>query len=253
MCLFFKIFLTIILFRTLNIYKLSKLVDFFHLSKEPIKMKELKDLSIKEKIGQLFIIRVRGKELSDETIKMIREYKIGNFIIFANNYQNLIQISKLINDIYKKVLASIGIIPFIAIDQEGGNTARIKDKSTYYPGPMTISATKLSNAKEIGHMMGKHLISLGININFAPLLDINNNPENPVINIRSFSDQINIVSKYGIEMIKSIQEEGIIATAKHFPGHGDTEIDSHFGLPILNFDKERIYNMELKPFKEAIN
>ena len=253
MILFFKIFLTIILFRTLNIYRLSKLVEFFHLSQDPFKMKDLKDLSLQEKIGQLFIIRVKGLELTDETKKMIREDKIGNFVIFANNYQNITQISKLIDDIYQEVISSTGIMPFIAIDQEGGNTVRIKDKSTYYPGPMTISATELSNAKEIGHMMGKHLISLGININFAPLLDINNNPENPVINTRSFSDQIDIVNKYGLEMIKAMQEEGIIASGKHFPGHGDTEVDSHLGLPILNFDKKRIYSMELKPFKEAIN
>ena len=118
---------------------------------------------------------------------------------------------------------------------------------------MTISSTKLTNAKKIGHMMGKNLISLGINMNFSPLLDINSNPNNPIINIRSFSDKINIVSKYGIEMIKGMQEEGIIATAKHFPGHGDTQIDSHLDLPILKFDKKRIYNFELKPFKKAIN
>ena len=140
-------------------------------------------------------------------------------------------------------------MPFISIDQEGGNTVRIKDKTTFYPGHMTISATKLENAKIIGHMMGQHLISLGINMNFAPLLD----PKNPIIGIRSFSDRPEIVSKYGIEMIKGMQEEGIIATAKHFPGHGDTEIDSHLGLPVVPFDKKRLYNMELRPFKDAIN
>ena len=143
-------------------------------------------------------------------------------------------------------------MPFISIDQEGGNTVRIKDKSTYYPGPMTISATKLSNAKKISLMMGKNLISLGINMNFFPLLDININQNNPIINIRSFSDKTNIVSKYGIQMIKGMQKEGIISTAKHFPGHGNTEIDSHLGLPILNIKKEMLFNREMKPFKEAI-
>ena len=101
--------------------------------------------------------------------------------------------------------------------------------------------------------MGKHLIALGINTNFAPSLDINNNPNNPIIGIRSFSDKPEIVTKYGIEMIKGMQGEGLIAGPKHFPGHGDTEIDSHLGLPILNFSKKRLYNLELKPFKEAIN
>ena len=127
------------------------------------------------------------------------------------------------------------------------------DKSTFYPGPMSLSATKLSNSNEVGHMMGKHLMALGINMNFAPLLDINNNPKNPIIGIRSFSDKPEIVSKYGIELIKGMQDEGIIATAKHFPGHGDVEMDSHLGLPVLPFDKKRLYDMELKPFKEAID
>ena len=184
---------------------------------------------------------------------MIREYKFGNFILFSSNTLNVSQLSKLTHDIYEEVISTIGIIPFITIDQEGGNTVRIKDKTTYYSGPMTISATKLSNAKEIGHMMGKHLIALGINTNFAPSLDINNNPNNPIIGIRSFSDKPEIVTKYGIEIIKGMQEEGLIVGPKHFPGHGDTDIDSHLSLPILNISKKRLYNFELKPFKEAIN
>ena len=90
-------------------------------------------------------------------------------------------------------------------------------------------------------------------MNFAPVLDINNNPKNPIIGIRSFSDKPEVVSKYGIQIIKAMQSEGVIATGKHFPGHGDVEMDSHLGLPVLPFDKERLYNMELKPFIEAIN
>ena len=118
---------------------------------------------------------------------------------------------------------------------------------------MTLSATNnYSNVQKIGDMMGKHLMALGINMNLAPILDVNNNPKNPVIGIRSFSDNVDVVIKYGIELIKDMQKEGIIATAKHFPGHGDTETDSHLGLSILPFDKNRLYNIELKPFKEAI-
>ena len=216
-------------------------------------MKNIKYLTLKEKIGQLFIIPINGCELTDKTRVMIRDYKIGNFILFSQNFKDLQQLSKLTHDIHKEVISTIGIMPFISIDQEGGNKLIIKDELTYYPGMMTLSATNLKNTKEIGHMIGQQLIALGININFAPVLDINNNPKNPVIGIRSFSDKPEIVSKYGIEMIKGMQEEGLIATGKHFPGHGDTDIDSHYGLPILNFDKKRLYNMELKPFKEAID
>ena len=174
--------------------------------------------------------------------------------LFLRNIENKEQLEKLTHDIHEEVINSTGIIPFIAIDQEGGNNIRIMDKSTFYPGPMTLSSTdNIENAKIIGHLMGKHLLSLGINMNFAPSLDINNNPKNPIIGIRSYSDKPEIVSKYGIELIKAMQDEGIIATAKHFPGHGDTESDSHLGLPVLNFTKERLYNMELKPFKDAVD
>ena len=227
------------------------MIIFKHIKMDGIK--DIHELSLEEKLGQLLMIGFKGYKLTEEIREMIQKYKFGNFIIFGRNYKNLEQFEKLIRDIHEEVIKSTGIIPFISIDQEGGNTIRIKEKSTYYPGQMTLSATHLSNVKEISHMMGKHLISLGINMNLAPILDINNNPKNPVIGIRSFSDKSEIVSKYGIEEIKGMQEEGIIATAKHFPGHGDTEIDSHLGLPVLPFDKDRLYNLELKPFKDAID
>ena len=216
-------------------------------------MKDLKDLSLNEKICQLLIIGFNGYTLSDDFKSMIKEYKFGNFILFSRNIKNINQLSQLIREIYDVVIKSLGIIPFIAIDQEGGMTIRIKDKNTYYPGPMTLASTVTSNAEIIGHMMGKDLLSLGINMNFAPVLDVNNNPKNPVIGIRSFSDNPENVSKFGNSLIKGMQEEGLIATCKHFPGHGDVEIDSHLGLPILNFDKNRMDKIELKPFKDAIN
>ena len=115
------------------------------------------------------------------------------------------------------------------------------DKLTFYPGSMTLAATDLSNAETIGHMMGKHLISLGINMNFAPVLDINNNPKNPIIGIRSYSDKPEIVSKYGIEVMEGMKSEGVIATVKHFPGHGDTATDSHTGLPLINKTYDDMY------------
>ena len=217
------------------------------------KLKEIQDLSLQEKIGQLMCIGFKTPVLTEEIRAMIREYKIGNFILFSRNIRNLTQFEKLNRDIHEEVMKTTGIMPFIGIDQEGGNIIRIKEKSTSYPGPMTLSATTIENAKMVGHMMGRDLMALGVNMNFAPLLDINNNPKNPIIGIRSFSDKPEIVSKYAIELIKGMQEEGIIATAKHYPGHGDVEIDSHLDLPIFTFDKERLYNMELKPYKEAID
>ena len=225
---------------------------FLNIYSKTYKMKDIKDLTLEEKLGQLLVIGFNEPTLTDEVKFLIRQYKFGNFILFARNVVDLPQLEKLTRDIHEEVMNSIGIMPFIGIDQEGGTVVRIMHKSTFYPGSMTLAATDLSNAEIVGHMMGKHLISLGINMNFAPVLDINNNPKNPIIGIRSYSDKPEIVSKYGIELIKGMQSEGVIATGKHFPGHGDVEIDSHIGLPILPFDKERLYNMELKPFIEAI-
>ena len=216
-------------------------------------MKDLKDLSLNEKIGQLLLVGFNGYALSEELISMIREYKFGNFIIFSRNIKDLNQLEKLIRDIYNEVIKSLGIIPFIAIDQEGGMSIRIKEKNTYYPGSMTLASTNSSNAEIIGHMMGKDLLSLGINMNLAPVLDVNTNPKNPIIGNRSYSDNPETVSKFGNSLIKGMQEEGLIATCKHFPGHGDVEVDSHLGLPILNSDINRIDKIELKPFKDAIN
>ena len=226
---------------------------FLNISSKLDKMKDFEDLTLEEKLGQLLVIGFHEPVLTDEVRALIRKYKFGNFILFARNVVDLPQLEKLTRDIYEEVMDSIGIMPFIAIDQEGGNTVRIMDKLTFYPGSMTLAASDLSNAEIIGHMMGKHLISLGINMNFAPVLDINNNPKNPIIGIRSYSDKPEIVSKYGIEVMKGMKSEGVISTVKHFPGHGDVEIDSHLGLPVLPFDKERLYNMELKPFIDAIN
>ena len=216
-------------------------------------MKNLKDLSLNEKIGQLLLIGIKGYILSEEMKSMIKEYKFGNFILFAYNIKDLNQLENLTRDIHNEVIKSLGIIPFIAIDQEGGIILRIKDKHTYYPGSMTLASTNISNAEKIGHMMGRDLLSLGINMNLAPVLDVNNNPKNPIIGIRSYSDNPETVSKFGNSLIKGMQEEGIIATCKHFPGHGDVEMDSHLGLPKLNFDISRMDKIELKPFKDAIN
>ena len=216
-------------------------------------MKNLKDLSLNEKIGQLLLIGIKGYILSEEMKSMIKEYKFGNFILFAYIIKDLNQLENLTRDIHNEVIKSLGIIPFIAIDQEGGIVLRIKDKHTYYPGSMTLASTNISNAEKIGHMMGRDLLSLGINMNLAPVLDVNNNPKNPIIGIRSYSDNPEIVSKFGNSLIKGMQEEGIIATCKHFPGHGDVEMDSHLGLPKLNFDISRMDKIELKPFKDAIN
>ena len=141
----------------------------------------------------------------------------------------------------------------ISVDQEGGMVTRIYDKATVFPGAMTIAATDNEyNAYLSGLYMGEELDALGFNMNFAPVLDVNNNPNNPVIGVRSFSDQPKKVSKYTKAFIDGLQNK-VIATGKHFPGHGDTHVDSHLGLPRVDHSLTRLHEVELVPFKDAIS
>ena len=216
-------------------------------------MKKLEEMTLQEKLGQLLIIGFEEPYLTDDLKAMIKEYKFGNFILFTRNIKNLKQLESLCRELHEVVMEATGVMPFISIDQEGGTVVRIMHKAAFYPGSMTLAATNSANAYEVGKMMGSHLLSLGINMNLAPSLDVNNNPKNPVIGIRSYSDDPDKVAEFGTKIIDGMQSSGLIATAKHFPGHGDVDVDSHLGLPVLPYDLKRLEEIELKPFKEAIN
>lgn len=216
-------------------------------------MKTIKEMTLKEKLGQLIIAGFHGYEYNDHLKTLIEEYKVGNIILFTRNIKDLDQLITLNKQIFKEVVKHTGNIPFITIDQEGGMVTRIQDGATFCPGNMTLTATNNSdNAYKIGKIMGDELSRLGINMNLAPSLDVNNNPDNPVIGVRSYSDNPKIVSEYGNKYIKGLQEKGVIATAKHFPGHGDTNVDSHLGLPMITHTLKELEKIELVPFKSAI-
>lgn len=216
-------------------------------------MKKISEMTLKEKLGQLVMCGFEDPFYDEHARILIEDYKVGNIILFKRNVENMKQVIELNKTIYNKVLENTGIMPFISIDQEGGMVTRIMDGATFCPGTMTISASDdKKNAYNIGRIMGVELTKLGINLNLAPSLDVNNNPNNPVIGIRSYSDDPKRVSEFGNQFIKGLQEEKIFATAKHFPGHGDTNVDSHLGLATLNFDRNRLDNIELVPFKSAI-
>ena len=215
-------------------------------------MKKTSEMTLKEKLGQLVMCGFEDPFYDEHARILIEDYKVGNIILFKRNVENMKQVIELNKKIYDKVLENTGIMPFISIDQEGGMVTRIMDGATFCPGNMSISASDdKNNAYNIGKIMGIELTKLGINLNLAPSLDVNNNPNNPVIGIRSYSDDPKRVSEFGNQFIKGLQEN-IFATAKHFPGHGDTNVDSHLGLASLNFDRNRLDNVELVPFKSAI-
>ena len=216
-------------------------------------MKTVKEMSLKEKLGQLIIAGFDGYEYNEHLQTLIEEYKVGNIILFTRNIKDLKQLAILNKKLFTEIEKHTGNIPFISIDQEGGMVTRIMDGATFCPGNMTLTATNNSeNAYAIGKIMGDELTHLGINMNLAPSLDVNNNPDNPVIGVRSYSDDPKKVSEYGNKYIKGLQEKGVIATAKHFPGHGDTNVDSHLGLPMITHTLKELEKVELVPFKSAI-
>ncbi|MGD9605067.1 MAG: MupG family TIM beta-alpha barrel fold protein [Bacilli bacterium] len=217
-------------------------------------MKTVAQMTLREKIGQLVFVGFPGPYFDDHLKWLISEYKLGNIVLFARNVANIESLHNLNQNIYHMIMNETGVLPLIAIDQEGGMVMRITEEGTFWPGNMTLSASSNpQNAYLLGKMMGEELRALGINMNLAPSLDVNNNPLNPVIGVRSYGDDPQVVSDFGIQAILGMQEAGIIATAKHFPGHGDTSSDSHYRLPIIPHDKDRLNAIELKPFKEAIN
>lgn len=213
----------------------------------------INQMTLEEKIGQLFMFGFDATVPNDHAIKLIRDYKVGNVILFARNIKTPEQLFQLNMNLQKLAYEHIGIPLFISIDQEGGMVTRILEGGTFFPGAMTIAASNhVENAYMVGKHMGEELKAYGINMNLAPVLDVNNNPKNPVIGVRSFSDDPKVVSEYGIAFMEGLQES-IIATGKHFPGHGDTHVDSHLALPKVLYGMERLNEIELVPFKKAIN
>lgn len=215
---------------------------------------DINKMTLEDKIGQLCMFGFDGLEVNDDIINLIKNYRLGNIILFARNVESAEQLFNLNKNLQKLAMEHIGFPMFISIDQEGGMVTRIFNGSTFFPGAMTISATnKVENAYKLGQMMGEELNALGINMNLAPVMDVNNNPKNPVIGVRSFSDNPDVVAAYSTAFSLGLQEHGVIATAKHFPGHGDTHVDSHLGLPVIKHDLERLKEVEFKPFIHAIN
>lgn len=216
-------------------------------------MKKINGMTIQEKIGQLVWVGFQGYEFNDNLKYLIDKYKVGNIVLFTRNIKDIKQLFALNKEIHEYITSKTDIMPFISIDQEGGMVTRIMDGATFCPGNMTLATSTASKSYEIGQIMGKELRALGINMNLAPSLDVNNNPINPVIGVRSYSDDPNVVSEYGKNYIRGLQEQGIIATSKHFPGHGDTDSDSHKSLPTVAHNKERLAKVELLPFIKNLN
>lgn len=219
-----------------------------------MKLKSVHELTLQEKIGQLILAGFHSTTVDEHLSTLIEEKSLGNVILFTRNFESADQMMHLTKEIHKKIIEKTGIIPFIAIDQEGGLVTRMMKDVTFAPGPGTTSASSYENATYLtGKMLARDMIHLGMNLNLAPSLDVNNNRDNPVINVRSLSDDPSVVANLGKEFIKGSLEYGVLPCEKHFPGHGDCAVDSHLGLPIINHDLERINQVELVPFISNIH
>jgi len=195
-------------------------------------------------------------ELPKELAQMISTSNVGGIVLFAENVQEIAQVVKLTHDIQQAAVKSAHGKPLIiAMDQEGGRVARFA-KMTGFSGNMAIGASYPQHgthfATQVNTVIAKELKVLGINNNYAPVVDVNTNVDNPVINTRSFGESASQVSVLGASAVTAIQAQGVMATLKHFPGHGDTHVDSHLGLPRVDHDRATIDKVDLAPFSWAI-
>ncbi len=214
--------------------------------------KEIENMTLYEKIGQIITVGIDGYTINDKTKELIVDKKVGGIILFKDNINDSNQLLQLINNI--KDINSKNKIPlFISIDEEGGRVSRLPKEIKKLPSNEVIgNINDKKLAYDIGETIGYSLKSFGFNMDFAPVLDINSNPNNKVIGDRAFSSNKNIVANLGVSEINGFKSSNIISVAKHFPGHGDTDIDSHYKLPIINKTLDELKEVEFVPFKNAI-
>lgn len=212
---------------------------------------KVESMSLEEKIGQLFIVGFEGEEINDEIVDLVKNQKVGGLIYFSRNIVDSNQIINLNNEI-KAIEKDIPL--FISVDEEGGVVSRVPEEFVKLPSSGYIGQFNDENLSyNVGKIIAKELNSLGFNMDFAPVLDIDSNPNNTVIGERAFGNNSEIVSRLGIKTMEGIKDGKIIPVVKHFPGHGDTDVDSHYGLPIVKKTLEELENLEFIPFKNAID
>lgn len=211
----------------------------------------LGSMSVEQKVGQLMMVGFAGTQVDDEIEALVRGRQVGGVCMFKRNIESAEQVAHLNDDV--RALMRGSIPPFIALDQEGGNVVRISDGNVVLPGNMALGATQSPQlAYQAGRAQAEDLLLLGFNMNLAPVLDVNLNPRNPVIGIRSFGDRPEVVARFGEEFVRGQQDANIVTVAKHFPGHGNTDADSHRALPVMNETRAEVMS-QLEPFRRVID
>jgi len=209
-------------------------------------------LALERKVGQLFLVGFPGTGVGEGVRELVAEYGVGGVVYFDRNVEDPVQVAELSRDLGRMALESTGIPPLIATDQEGDGVARIPF-GTRPPAAMAVGATRdEALARELGRAVARQLRSVGVGLNFAPVLDVNVNPDNPVIGVRSFGSDPDLVGELGVAVLEGLQSGGVAACGKHFPGHGDTAVDSHHAMPLVEGDRDRLDRVELAPFRAAV-
>lgn len=207
-------------------------------------------MKLTHKIGQLLMAGFEGLTPSKEIKDLIQNRYIGGIILFSRNIESPEQCAELCASLQK--LAPDAPL-LIAIDQEGGRVSRLPEPFTKFPSARTVGqCDSVPLTYQFGEAISKELLAVGINMNFAPVLDVDTNPKNPVIGDRAFGTNPTAVSKHSLSIIASMLDQKIIPCGKHFPGHGDTDLDSHEALPRIQHEIIRLTDLELRPFVHAI-
>jgi beta-N-acetylhexosaminidase len=216
---------------------------------------QIAGMSLQEKVGQLFMVSFYGTGDNTRVRSLIARDHIGNLVLVGSDAQSPAELAALVTDLQGLTQESdAGILAIVGVDQEGGDVQSLQQGFTLFPNPMALGATGSTQlAQQEGKAMGEEMRAAGINLDLAPVLDVNTNPANPVIGLRSLGDRPALVSQLGTAYIAGLHAAGVLAVAKHFPGHGATAQDSHLVLPIDTSSRSFIDANDLPPFATALH
>lgn len=209
-------------------------------------------MDVKTAAGQHIMAGLPGTEIDPAFAALVRECKVGNVILFRRNVKNAAQLARLCASLRELIVSETGMEPFIAIDQEGGVVSRFSPDMATTPGAMALAAAGGDAPYRAARLTAAQLRAAGVNFDLAPVLDVNSNPLNPVIGVRSFGDLPEKAAERAMGFMRGLLDGGVMACGKHFPGHGDTDTDSHIGLPRVDKSREQLEECELLPFRRAI-
>jgi beta-N-acetylhexosaminidase len=202
--------------------------------------------------GQLLVAGFDGSRYTKDIGRLFKKLKVAGVILFARNIKNRQQVKNLISDIFKVSEDETGLPPFICIDQEGGRVSRLSEDFPRFPSSAELAFDGSCELVYKNYLqIGRVLSETGFNVDFAPVLDLSTNKKSPVIGDRAFSDNPELAGKMGLEAMRGLSDGHILNCAKHFPGHGDTDLDSHKDLPTDDRSRERLLENEISPFAKA--